>query len=141
MIRLALCSALSDRAAGERVAVVDEWGFESPRTKDAATALAALGIAGKALVVLDPGDLDAAYSFRNLPGVHIISAAELNAYDVLRHDWVVFTDATLPGGATAVETPSPAGAKASAPARKAAATKKSAMSAAPATGDGPGEDK
>lgn len=98
MVRLALCSALSDRAAGERVAVVNAWGFEEPRTRQAVDALQALEIAGKALVVLDPGDLDAAYSFRNLPDVHIIAASELNAYDVLRHDWVVFTDATLPGG-------------------------------------------
>ena len=118
MIRLALCSALSDRAALDRVALVDAWGFEAPRTKEARLALEALGIAGKVLVVLDPEDLDAAYSFRNLADVHIIAAAELNAYDVLRHDWVVFTDATLPGGA-AEETPAPA--KTKAPARKAAA--------------------
>jgi len=103
MIRLALCSALSDRAAEEKVALVDTWGFEAPRTKQAVAALEALGISGKVLVVLDTGDLDAAYSFRNLPGVHIISVAELNAYDVLRHDWVVFTDATLPGGPPEVE--------------------------------------
>lgn len=106
MIRLALCSALSDRAAEERVALVDAWGFEGPRTKDAVEALAALGISGKVLVVLEPADLDAAYSFRNLPDVHIIAASELNAYDVLRHDWVVFTDATLPGGAGVAPTPS-----------------------------------
>lgn len=99
MVRLALCSALSDRAATERVALVDDWGFEAPRTKDAVAALDALGITGKVLVVLDPGDTEAAFSFRNLPGVHIIAAGELNAYDVLRSDWVVFTDATLPGGA------------------------------------------
>ncbi|MHB8680762.1 MAG: 50S ribosomal protein L4 [Acidimicrobiales bacterium] len=110
MIRLALCSALSDRAAEERVALVDAWGFETPRTKDAAAALAALGLAGKVLVVLDPDDdLDAAFSFRNLPDVRIISAGELNAYDVLRHDWVVFTDATLPGAASGA-TPPPAAA-------------------------------
>jgi len=98
MIRLALCSALSDRAAGGRVAVVNAWGIDEPRTKQAVEALQALQINGKALVVLDPDDIDAAYSFRNLPEVHIIAASELNAYDVLRHDWVVFTDATLPGG-------------------------------------------
>jgi large subunit ribosomal protein L4 len=138
MIRLALCSALSDRAAGERVALVDAWGFEAPRTKDAAAALAALGITGKALVVLEPGDLDAAYSFRNLPDVHILAASELNAYDVLRHDWVVFTDATLPGGVEDAG-PAPAAEKAAAvkaPAKKAAKTvkaaKKSGMSAVPA---------
>jgi large subunit ribosomal protein L4 len=98
MIRLALCSALSDRAAEGRVAVVNAWGIDEPRTKQAVEALQALEINGKALVVLDPDDIDAAYSFRNLPEVHIIAASELNAYDVLCHDWVVFTDATLPGG-------------------------------------------
>jgi large subunit ribosomal protein L4 len=103
MVRLALCSALSDRAAGERVALVDAWGFETPRTRQAAEALAALGVTGKVLVVLDPQDLAAAYSFRNLPDVHIVAAGELNAYEVLRHDWVVFTDATLPGGPPEVE--------------------------------------
>ena len=132
MIRLALCSALSDRAAGERVALVDSWGFEVPRTKDAAAALTALGITGKALVVLDPADLDAAYSFRNLPGVHILAASELNAYDVLRHDWVVFTDATLPGD---VEDAGPAPKAAKVPAAKKAAKtvkKASKFSATPA---------
>src|SRR5580704_2972972 len=39
MIRLALLSALSDRAAIERIVVLDAWGFEAPKTKDAATAL------------------------------------------------------------------------------------------------------
>ena len=119
MIRLALCSALSDRAAEERLALVDEWGFETPRTKDAVSALSALGVAGKVLVVLDPEDTPAAFSFRNLPDVHIIAASELNAYDVLRSDWVVFTDATLPGGAEPVaEKASPAPRKARAPRAK-----------------------
>ncbi|MHB8594043.1 MAG: 50S ribosomal protein L4 [Acidimicrobiales bacterium] len=103
MIRLALCSALSDRASEERVALVDAWGFDGPRTKDAVGALTALGVDGKVLVVLEPGDLDAAYSFRNLPDVHIMSVGELNAYDILRNDWIVFTDATLPGGVTEVD--------------------------------------
>ena len=43
------------------MALVDDWGFETPRTKDAAAALATLGITGKTLVVLDPGDVGAAY--------------------------------------------------------------------------------
>jgi large subunit ribosomal protein L4 len=121
MIRLALYSALSDRAAAGRVALVDAWGFESPRTKEAREALGALEVAGKVLVVLDPDDLDAAYSFRNLADVHIIAAGELNAYDVLRHDWVLFTDATLPGGVGEM-TPPPAEAEA-APRRAATAAR------------------
>ncbi|WP_334143295.1 50S ribosomal protein L4 [Rhabdothermincola sp.] len=100
MIRLALRSALSDRAADGKVIVVDEWAFEAPRTREAADALRALGIDGRVLVVLGDTDRDvlAAKSFRNLPHVQVIEARELNAYDVLANDYVVFTRATLPGG-------------------------------------------
>ena len=96
MVRLALRSALSDRAAEGRVVVVDAWDFQAPRTRLAKAALAALGVGGRVLVVVDPDDHTAAKSFRNLPEVHLLVAGELNAYDVLRSDWVVFTRATLP---------------------------------------------
>ncbi len=96
MIQLALRSALSDRAAEGKVAVVDAWGFAAPRTKDALAALGALGLDGKVLVVLGADDEVAAKSFRNLPDVHVLPASELNAYDVLCSDWVLFTLATLP---------------------------------------------
>ncbi len=98
MVNLALRSALSDRAAEGRVVVVDRWAFEGPRTKDAVAVLEALGIDGAALIVLADEDIDAAKSFRNLQSVHLIPVGELNAYDVLCSDWVVFTRATLPGG-------------------------------------------
>ncbi|MHB1582451.1 MAG: 50S ribosomal protein L4 [Acidimicrobiales bacterium] len=97
MVRLALCSALSDRAAAERVALVDRWGWEAPRTKDAVAALGALGLDGRVLVVLGADDEVAERSFGNLAHVQTVVAGELSAYDVLRNDWVVFTDATLPG--------------------------------------------
>ncbi len=98
MVRLALRSALSDRAAMDRVAVVDAWSFEVPRTKDAAAALGALGLTGRVLLVIGPEDGIADRSFGNLPDVQTIQADELNAYDVLVNDWIVFTDATLPRG-------------------------------------------
>jgi large subunit ribosomal protein L4 len=78
------------------VLVVDDWAFDTPSTKAAVAALAALGIDGKALVVLTRDDVAAALSFRNLPDVQVIEVAELNAYDVLCNDWLVFTRATLP---------------------------------------------
>jgi large subunit ribosomal protein L4 len=96
MIRLALFSALSDRAQMERVALVDSFTWENPRTKDAISTLGALGLEGKVLVVLTREDTVAALSFRNLTNVRTIDAGEINAYDVLDADWVVFTDATLP---------------------------------------------
>jgi large subunit ribosomal protein L4 len=98
MIRLALRSALSDRAAEERIALVDGFGaWETPKTKDALSALSNLGLFGKVLVVLGRGDVVAARSFKNLGYVTTIDAGELNAYDVLNADWVLFTDETLPG--------------------------------------------
>jgi len=96
MVRLALHSALSDRNAEGRIIVVDSWGFSEPSTKGAVAALSALGIEGRVLVVLSNADEAAAKSFRNIPEVQIISLGELNAYDVLCNDWVVFTSASLP---------------------------------------------
>ncbi len=98
MVRLALRSALSDRAAEERVALVDAWRFDVPRTKSAIAALEALHLGGKVLVVLGEDELTAERSFGNLPEVQTVLVGELSAYDVLRNDWIVFTDATLPGG-------------------------------------------
>jgi large subunit ribosomal protein L4 len=96
MVRLALRSALSDRAAEGKVLVVDGWGWDAPKTKDAKSALAALGAEGRVLVVLTDGDGVAARSFRNLPEVQVINSRELNAYDVLVNDFVVFTKDNLP---------------------------------------------
>ena len=97
MIRLALRSALSDRAAQGQVALVDDWAMSEPKTKSALAALAALGLTGRVMVVLDPADWAAERSFANLPRVQVVPVTELNAYDVIRSDWVVFTDQTLPG--------------------------------------------
>ena len=96
MIRLALRSALSDRAAEGKVLVVDAWGFEKPSTKAAASLLAALGAEGRVLVVVDGDDATTWKSFRNLPQVHLLEAGQLNAFDVLVSDYVVFSRDTLP---------------------------------------------
>jgi large subunit ribosomal protein L4 len=111
MVQLALHSALSDRAASGRVAVVDRWAFDAPKTKDALDALRALELVGrgKVLVVLDREAEAAAKSFRNLPDVELLLDSELNAYDVLCSDWVVFTRSTLPGVTTDDASGGPAG--------------------------------
>jgi large subunit ribosomal protein L4 len=96
MIRLALASALSDRENEGKVVVVSGWGFEAPSTKAAAELLKGLGLEGKVLVVLGPGEEIAAKSFRNLANVQVILNVELNAYDVLCNDYVVFTPEVLP---------------------------------------------
>jgi large subunit ribosomal protein L4 len=108
MIQLALRCALSDRAAGGQVAVVESWDWEVPSTKDALAALGVLGLTGRVLVVLSNADERAYKSFRNLVGVDLVLAPELNAYDVLCSDWVVFTRGTLPGDSTWGEAPAAA---------------------------------
>jgi large subunit ribosomal protein L4 len=97
MIRLALYSALSDRASLERVAVIDSFDkWTTPKTKTAVSTLSTLGLDGKVLVVITRDDMVANQSFRNLDNVKTIDAGEINAYDVLDADWILFTDATLP---------------------------------------------
>ena len=58
--------------------------------------MAALGLDGRVLIVLTPDDEIAWKSFRNLQNVHILTVGELNAYDVLASDWVLFTKQSLP---------------------------------------------
>ena len=100
MVSLALRSALSDRAADNKVVVVDAFNFDSPSTKLAAALLQSLGVDGKVMVVVERADELAAKSFRNLPNVQVVQTGELNAYDVLCNDWLVFTQASLPKAAT-----------------------------------------
>ena len=99
MIQQALRSALSDRASQGRIALIDGWTFDVPSTKAGLAALAALGVTGRVLVVLGEEDGYADRSFGNLPEIQTIVTGELNAYDILVNDWVLFTDETLPGGA------------------------------------------
>ncbi|MFZ4517180.1 MAG: 50S ribosomal protein L4 [Microthrixaceae bacterium] len=104
MKRLALRSALSDRAAEDKVVVVSDWDFGAPRTKDGLAALSALGVEGRALVVVPDGHEVAWKTFRNIPGVHVITPGELNTYDVLVSDYVLFSQDTLPSAAPAADT-------------------------------------
>jgi large subunit ribosomal protein L4 len=113
MVRLALRCALSDRAAEGKVLVVDSWGIDTPKTKDAVAALSALGLEGKVLVALSREDAAAARSFRNVPNVQVILVNELNAYDVLCNDWIVFTEANLPVSSTTAAADAPPATEAS----------------------------
>ncbi len=106
MIRAALHCALSDRAADGKVVVVDQWDWTEPKTKQARQMLEALGLDGRVLLVVDRSEEIVAKSFRNLPTVHLVEPGELNAYDVLVSDWVVFTRANLPTAAAEIAGPS-----------------------------------
>lgn len=112
MVGLALRSALSDRASEGKIVVIDEWGFDKPSTKAAKAALVGLGIDGKALIVLGRDDAATALSFRNLTEIQLIAPGELNAYDVLCNEYIVFTQSVLP-------TPAAEKSKAAAPVEEA----------------------
>ena len=92
MIAAALLGALSDRARGERLHVVDGFGIDgAPSTKAAAAVLTAQTAAKNVLVVVDRDDEITVKSVRNLAYVHVLSFDQLNAYDVLVSDDIVFT--------------------------------------------------
>ena len=96
MVQLALRSALSDRHADGKVVVIDAYDRDAPKTKNAIALLEQLNISGKVLVVVTPEDFNASLSFRNLPDCHVLLSSELNAYDVLCSDWVLFSRGSLP---------------------------------------------
>ena len=100
MVRLALLSALSDRAEIGRICVVDDWKIQEPSTRDAAIIVRRLKLDGLVLVVLDGEELDVERSFANLQKVQTTTFAQLSAHHVLRADWLVFSDRTLPTAAS-----------------------------------------
>jgi large subunit ribosomal protein L4 len=92
----ALRGALSDRAREGRIHVITELvAGETPSTKAAIATIAALGLEGKLLIAIDRDDAVSALSLRNVPDVHLIYVDQLNTYDVLVSDQVVFTSAAL----------------------------------------------
>ena len=92
MIAAALRGALSDRARNDRIHAVTELvAGQSPSTKSAKEFLGTLTEHKKVLLVIGRSDQVGALSARNLPGVHVISPDQLNTYDVLNADDVVFS--------------------------------------------------
>lgn len=97
MRRLALASALSVRALEGEIRVVDSYAWDVPQTSVAVAMLDGMGVTGKVLFVLGRDDLVAERSVRNLPHVIVLPVDQLNAYDVLWAETVVFTSATISG--------------------------------------------
>ena len=92
----ALRSALSDRARADRIHVVTAlFEGDKPSTKAALAALRAIVEDRQALVVLERGNELTALSLRNVPEVHVLWADQLNTYDVLDADDIIFTQAAL----------------------------------------------
>jgi len=95
MIAAALLGALSDRARGGRVHVVTSLAAEAPSTKVAAELLNTISSNKHVLVVAARNEVASVQSVRNISTVHVLHADQLNAYDVLVSDNVVFTSDAL----------------------------------------------
>lgn len=95
MIAAALLGAISDRARGERLHVVESFGTDVPSTKAAASVIALLTTGRNVLVVIQRDDEVNLKSVRNLKNLHVITPDQLNAYDVLVSDDIVFTKAAF----------------------------------------------
>ena len=92
MIKAALVGALTDRARNARIHVVEDLvPGQKPSTKSARTFLERLTDRKSVLLVIGRDDNNSRLSARNLPGVHIIEPGQLNTYDVLNADDVVFS--------------------------------------------------
>ncbi|HYZ66842.1 MAG TPA: 50S ribosomal protein L4 [Mycobacterium sp.] len=92
MIAAALRGALSDRARNDRIHAITELvEGQTPSTKSAKAFLATLTERKQVLIVIGRADEAGALSVRNLPGVHVIEPGQLNTYDVLKADDVVFS--------------------------------------------------
>jgi large subunit ribosomal protein L4 len=95
MKRLALRSSLSARAAEDQIRIIEGFDWTEPKTKAARHLLREIDAGTKALVVLAPADEVVLKSFRNLPAVRLLASGQLNTYDVLWADTVVFASAAL----------------------------------------------
>lgn len=96
MIAAALAGALSDRLRGERLHVIESFGIEGvPSTKAAASFLSGVAASKRVLIVTERNDELTVKSVRNLSNVHVLSFDQLNAYDVIVSDDIVFTKAAL----------------------------------------------
>jgi large subunit ribosomal protein L4 len=91
MIAAALLGALSDRARGARVHVVESFVADVVSTKTALELLSGISTSKHVLVVIERDDVLTRKSVRNVDEVHVITWDQLNAYDVLVSDDIVFT--------------------------------------------------
>lgn len=97
MRRLALRSALSAKAAAERIIVLDAIEFEAPKTRAMVDALRNLGVDSSVVILLPERNENVEWSANNLPDVKTLRAHYLNVRDLLKYDYVM-----LPTGALAV---------------------------------------
>jgi len=95
VVKLAMRSVLSAKAAEGDLFVIDGFEFTEPSTKAADAMLTALGVKGRVTVVVPNGDETALKSFRNIKRARVITAAQSNTYDLVDNAALVLTKPAL----------------------------------------------
>lgn len=93
--RLAILSALSQKALDDEVVIIDSLSFDKPKTKDFQTMLDNIGVERKALIVLEEENEFAKLSARNIEGVKVVSPTNVSVLDVIAHDDLILTKTAL----------------------------------------------
>jgi len=93
--QLSLRKALTERLKAGDVVVVDDFKLESPKTKGFLAALTALDVNGKTLIVSTAADKNLLLASRNVASVEVTSSSDVNTYQVLKYDKLVFTKGAL----------------------------------------------
>ena len=89
--RLALKSALSSKVKEDSIIVLENLSFDVPKTKEVVNMLQALKVDETALIVTADRNENVSRSANNLQNVHVISASQVNAYDLIKHDKLIIT--------------------------------------------------
>jgi len=89
--RLALISALSSKVIENEILVLDQLALSTPKTKEMVSILGALKVTSKALIVTGDENTAVALSARNIPGVKVMTATQINVLDLLDATKLVIT--------------------------------------------------
>jgi large subunit ribosomal protein L4 len=95
MKRSVFAHAVGEKIRSDRLLVVDDLTFESPKTKVMAQTLESLDISGTVLLVTEKGDRNTLLSSRNIPQLTCRSVRDVSAFDVLRHEFLLLTKASF----------------------------------------------
>ncbi len=91
MYRIGICAILSELVRQDRLAVVDEFKVDSPKTREAVVKLKGLGVSESILIVTDDLDENLYLSMRNLPNVLVVEAQHADPVNLIRFDRVLLT--------------------------------------------------
>ena len=89
--RLAMFSALSDKAQNSGLVVLESLSFDAPKTKEMVKMLQAVGAEKKALIVTGEKNDNAIKSAANIPGVQVSMVSQMNVYEIVNHTSLILT--------------------------------------------------